>query len=115
MVSNEEFLAPCGSYCGVCEFLNSKGFPSCLGCHKQGGHLFWGECKLFLCAEEKEVKHCGGCHNFPCDLFVNQYDPAQGQKSVFTRAGLLMYRKKFGSEKYIEIVKKLEEENSERC
>jgi hypothetical protein len=39
---------------------------------------------------------------------VNQFDPAHGPKSVFTRAGLLAYRKKVGNEKYIEMAVKLE-------
>lgn len=34
------------------------------------------------------------------------------QKSAFTRAGLLAYRKKAGTEKYIEMIKKLEEKSS---
>jgi hypothetical protein len=50
------------------------------------------------------------CEDFPCDLFVNQFDPAHGQKSAFTRAGLLAYRKKEGTQKFIEMCKKLEEE-----
>jgi hypothetical protein len=41
---------------------------------------------------------------------VNQFDPAHGQKSAFTRAGLLAYRKKVGTQKFIEMCKKLEEE-----
>ena len=34
------------------------------------------------------------------------------QKSAFTRAGLLAYRKKAGKDRYIEMIKKLEEEKS---
>lgn len=110
MEMDEKFLAPCGSYCRTCEFLNKKEKPSCIGCGNQGGQVFWGECKLYACAKSKEVDHCGDCQDFLCDLFVGQFDPAQGQESVFTRAGLLVYRKKFGSEKFIEIVRKIEEE-----
>ena len=111
-VMNENLVAPCGSYCGTCEFLNRKDQPSCSGCRKQAGHPFWGDCKLFACAEEKGVDHCGDCKDFPCELFVNQFDPAHGQESVFTRAGLRAYRKKAGTEKYIEMIKKLEEKSS---
>ena len=111
-VMNENLVAPRGSYCGTCEFLNRKDQPSCSGCRKQAGHPFWGDCKLFACAEEKGVDHCGDCKDFPCELFVNQFDPAHGQESVFTRAGLRAYRKKAGTEKYIEMIKKLEEKSS---
>jgi hypothetical protein len=41
-------------------------------------------------------------------LFVNQYDPEHGQTSAFTRAGLLAYRKTAGTDKYEDMVKKLE-------
>jgi hypothetical protein len=64
---------------------------------------------LYTCAKEHEVHHCGDCEDFPCDLFINQFDPAHGQKSAFTRAGLLAYRKKAGTEKYVEMITKLEE------
>jgi len=71
-----------------------------------------GECKLYACFRDHEVEHCGLCNDFPCDLFINQYDPEHGQKSAIMRVGLLIYRKKSGTEKYIEMVKKLEEETN---
>lgn len=103
-------LAPCGSYCGTCEFLNREEKPSCSGCGNQKGHPFWGECKLYACAREHKTEHCGLCEDFPCELFVNQFDPAHGQKSAFTRAGLLVYRTKAGTEKYVEMAKKLKDQ-----
>jgi hypothetical protein len=45
---------------------------------------------------------------FPCDLFVDQFDPAHGQKSAFTRARLLTYRKRVGTQKFVETSEKLE-------
>ena len=107
---DENLLAPCGSYCGTCEFLNREEKPNCSGCGNQGGHPFWGECKLHACARKHRLSHCAECEDFPCELFVNQFDPAHGQKSAFMRAGLLIYRKKAGTEKYIEMVNKLEKE-----
>ena len=106
---SEKLVAPCGTYCGTCTFLNRKEKPSCSGCGNQSGHPFWGECKLYGCATGR-VEHCGICEDFPCDLFVNQFDPAHGQKSAFTRAGLLAYRKKVGTQKFIEMCRKLDEE-----
>ncbi|MCW4039573.1 MAG: DUF3795 domain-containing protein, partial [Candidatus Bathyarchaeota archaeon] len=73
----------------------------------QEGLPFWGTCKIYTCASEHIVNHCGDCNEFPCDLFVSHYDPSHGQKSAFTRAGLLAYRKRAGDKKYIEITTKL--------
>jgi hypothetical protein len=103
----KELLAPCGAYCGVCEFYTKKKTPQCPGCASKKGHPFWGECQLFACAKKHSVDHCGDCTEFPCDLFINQFDPAEGPKSAFMRAGLLAYRKKEGTDKYIEEVERL--------
>ena len=105
-------VAPCGTYCGTCSFLNQKEKPSCSGCYNQQGELFWGKCKLYACAKDR-VEHCGLCKDFLCDLFVDQFDPAHGQKSVFTRAGLLVYRRKVGTQKFIEMSEKLNKDDEE--
>ena len=101
-------IAPCGTYCGSCVYYTKERIPHCLGCGTQKGRPFWGECKLYSCAKEKRVEHCGLCNEFPSKLFVNQYDPEHGQKSAFTRAGLLAYRKRAGTKKYLEMIKKLD-------
>ncbi|UCH36990.1 MAG: DUF3795 domain-containing protein [Candidatus Bathyarchaeota archaeon] len=110
---DENLLGPCGASCLQCHFLNNEQKPSCSGCGAQNGSLFWGECKIFKCSGEREVIHCGVCDDFPCLVFVKQFDPEHGQKSVFTRAGLLAYRKKAGTKKYLEMIKKLGDETSE--
>ena len=104
-----KLLAACGTYCGLCPYFKKERTPYCSGCGNQKGHLFWGECKPYGCATEHEVEHCGLCGDFPCDLFVESFDPEHGQKSAFLRAGLLAYRKRAGTERYLEMVKKLEE------
>ena len=109
------FLPPCGTYCLVCKFLNREDKPSCKGCGVQAGHPFWGECKLYMCANEHGVYHCGNCEDFPCDLFIQQFDPAHGQKSAFTRAGLLVYRRKAGNQKFIEMSEKLDKDEREHA
>ena len=106
---DEKFVAPCGTYCGTCAFLNREEKPSCLGCGNQNGELFWGKCRLHACATGR-VEHCGICEDFPCDLFVDHFDPAHGQKSAFERAGLLAYRKRAGTQRFIEMSKKLDGE-----
>ena len=110
---DEKLLAPCGTYCRLCSYFSKERTPHCTGCQANKGHPFWGECKLYACAKDHEVKHCGLCKGFPCDLFVGQFDPEHGQKSAIVRAGLLAYRKRAGTEKYIEMVKKLEEQETQ--
>lgn len=110
---DEKFVAPCGTYCGTCSFLNRNEKPSCSGCDRQKGEVFWGKCRLYACATGR-VDHCGVCGDFPCDLFVDQFDPAHGQKSAFMRAGLLAYRKRAGTQKFIEMSKKLQQEEEHK-
>ncbi|UCH30958.1 MAG: DUF3795 domain-containing protein [Candidatus Bathyarchaeota archaeon] len=108
----DALLAPCGTYCGSCAYYKKERKPNCLGCGTHSGHPFWGDCKLYACARDHHVQHCGLCKEFPCDLFINQYDPEHGQKSAFTRAGFLAYRKKAGNQKYLAIIKKLEKDRN---
>jgi len=105
-------VAPCGAYCGTCKFLDREEQPSCSGCGGQNGQPFWGRCKLHACVKDR-VEHCGACEEFPCDLFVESFDPAHGQKSAFTRAGLLMYRRRAGTQRFVEMSERLKEEETE--
>jgi catechol 2,3-dioxygenase-like lactoylglutathione lyase family enzyme len=110
---NGRLVPPCGTYCGTCKFLNRKEKPNCSGCGNQKGEPFWGKCKLYACAKDR-VEHCGMCEDFPCDLFVDQFDPAHGQKSVFTRGGLLAYRRRVGTQRFIEMSQKLVQEDERK-
>ena len=110
VLMEEQLVAPCGAYCGTCMFLDRKEKPNCSGCGNQNGAPFWGKCKLYVCATG-HVEHCGVCKDFLCDLFVDQFDPAHGQKSAFTRAGLLAYRRRVGTQKFIEMSEKLNKED----
>ena len=106
-------LAPCGMYCGFCRVYNKETAPYCSGCFSQKGHQFWGECKLYACATQHNVQHCGLCDDFPCDFFIGYYPEAPGnllgQRDALLRAGLLAYRKRTSLEKYLEMVKKLKD------
>ena len=109
---DESLLTPCGEYCGFCPHLNKERTPFCPGCDFQKGQPFHGTCKVYFCAKEHAVEHCGLCTEFPCDLFIGQYDPRQGQRSALTRAGLLAYRKKAGPGRFVEMTKKLSDEET---
>ena len=81
---DDKLVAPCGAYCGTCKFLNKEQKPNCLGCGRQHGKLFWGECKLYKCVKNHQVDHCGVCKDFPCNLFIGHFDPAHGQERNVT-------------------------------
>jgi len=108
---DKKLLAPCGLYCGFCPNLKKETTPYCSGCRSKEGHPFWGECGLYSCAAEQKVENCGLCKDFPCDLFVGHFEGApdniEGQKDAIYRLGLLAYLRKFGTEKCLEMVKKL--------
>ncbi len=110
---SDRLVAPCGTYCGTCKFLDRKEKPNCSGCGNQKGEPFWGKCKLYACAKDR-VEHCGMCEGFPCDLFVDQFDPAHGQKSAFTRGGLLAYRRRVGTQRFIEMSQRLAKEDEQK-
>lgn len=66
----------CGLVCEGCEFIESCG---CGGCIATCGKPFHGECEVAKCALEKNVKFCGVCGEFPCDLLKSySFDKEHG-------------------------------------
>lgn len=63
-----------------------------------------------MCNMDHSVGHCGVCGDFPCDLFVDQYDPnnPDGQKDAIVRAGILAYRAKHGDSKAVDLLRKVQ-------
>lgn len=57
-------LSSCGIDCDACKYKLESG---CTGCHSCKGNPFWGECELFACAAEKNLRNCGKCGEFPCN------------------------------------------------
>jgi len=96
---DSKLATPCGSYCGECQY-HQKGV--CKGCGDVKGKPFWGECRFYPCAAEKKIEHCGLCGEFPCEYFLTTYDPNEGAWRVFYRAGQLAYRKRIGTEAWIQ-------------
>ena len=103
-------FAGCGLVCNNCEFFSGEKEPQCPGCSQVKGEPFWGQCKLYSCNRKNKVNHCGVCNNFPCELFVDQYDPnnPDGQKDALFRAGILAFRTKHGDKKAVELIRKLQ-------
>jgi hypothetical protein len=96
-VADLNLVTPCGSYCGECQNYQKN----CAGCGYAKGKPFWGECRFYPCAKQKNVEHCGLCLDFPCEYFMSTYDPSEGAWRVFYRAGQLAYRRKVGTKTWL--------------
>lgn len=66
----------CGTDCVGCGFREKF---SCSGCIEQNGKVFWGECDIFKCADDKWLAHCGKCGELPCgkltEFIENGHNP----------------------------------------
>jgi len=106
-MSNENIFSCCGTLCTDCGFYKGIEEPRCPGCTALKGKPFWGECGVYACTKDKDVKHCGACGVFPCSKFIEQYDPSYGPVSAVVRAGILAYRARHGDAKAVELVRKI--------
>ena len=103
-MENAQLAAPCGIYCGVCEFLNKK----CNGCSSLQGNPFWINqadmkvCPIYdCCINKKHLEHCGLCEKLPCNIFYELRDPAlsdeEFKESILKRKNNLLQRKEIGT------------------
>ena len=101
-------MSTCGLDCGSCEWHTGERQPSCAGCTEIKGKPFWGTCPTYSCAHERNSEHCGACIGFPCDKFVEMFDPndPEGRRSAVYRAGIEAYRARHGDEKAVELIRK---------
>ena len=66
----------CGLHCDGCEYVESC---HCGGCIATGGKPFHGHCDVAECAQKKNVRFCGECADFPCELLTSySYDAEHG-------------------------------------
>ena len=100
-------MSTCGLDCGSCEWHMGGRQPRCAGCIEIKGKPFWGKCPTYACAQEHKAKHCGLCGEFPCDKFVEMFDPndPEGRRSAVYRAGIEAYRVRHGDEKAVELIR----------
>lgn len=69
----------CGLLCSQCSFRESANCPGCLLTEK----LFWGECPIKNCCEDREIDHCGQCSDFCCaPLKEFSYDKEHGDEGA---------------------------------
>lgn len=106
---DKNLVAPCGLYCGTCEYLGEQ----CQGCGHQEGKPFWTVrmnvevCPLYgCCIDKKQLEHCGLCDELPCETFTSLHDPSlspeEAKQSILSRQNELMRRKEIGTEKWLE-------------
>ena len=107
IMPEELIFSVCGILCNDCEYYKGEKSPRCQGCEDKEGRPLWGECKLYFCAKEQNIEHCGLCKAFPCDKFIDLFDPSQGQISSVVMAGVLVYRAKHGDKKTVELLRKI--------
>jgi len=100
-------ISGCGILCSDCDFHSGERQPQCPGCNAVKGKPFWGTCNVYSCIKDHGVDQCGKCQEFPCDTFINAYDPSQGPESALTRAGVVAYRAKHGDKKTAELLRKV--------
>ena len=59
-------LGKCGFYCGACPTYINKECGGCVDAHTEG------DCFSRDCVMRKELKFCGECKEFPCDMILTQ-------------------------------------------
>ena len=107
-MSDGNYAAACGVYCGSCELLGEQ----CRGCGYVDGSPFWVTsvgmtvCPLHDCARnQKKLEHCGLCDELPCGVFLGMRDPSwtdeQFQESLERRQKALKRRTEVGTERWL--------------
>ncbi len=123
MQINQDFVSPCGLYCGVCgvyyatrdkneEFMKKLiGFyeskvPTlkltvedlqCKGCLSDTVSIFCRNCNIKSCNQEKGYSGCHQCDDFPCK-FIDDFPVPVGKKVI---SRVIPYWREHGTEKWI--------------
>jgi predicted RNA-binding Zn-ribbon protein involved in translation (DUF1610 family) len=97
---NEDLLAPCGLYCGVCGILiahkgNDQKFKerlstvygcspddiSCKGCLSDETFVYCRTCPVKSCTRDKGYEGCHECNDLPCKL-IEDFPIPVGKKVI---------------------------------
>ena len=57
----------CGLKCYICKYRKKN---ICNGCIATKGNPFHGKCEVADCVISKNLKYCGECDTFPCELLI---------------------------------------------
>ena len=112
---NDQWLAPCGLYCGVCgiriaseenntslkqKLSKAYNLPveeiHCEGCFSEDVFIFCRTCAIKSCAISKKLTGCHECGDFPCE-YIEKF-PVVKAAQVMKRA--IPQRKKLGDEQW---------------
>jgi predicted RNA-binding Zn-ribbon protein involved in translation (DUF1610 family) len=121
MEIHQEWLAPCGLYCGVCGIMiahrdNNQKFKErlstvynlkpeeicCEGCLSSEPFEYCRICPIKTCVRDRNLEGCHQCSDFPCQ-FVEAFPMPVGKK-VILRA--IPTWRELGTEKYVELEEK---------
>lgn len=110
LMPEEGDLAPCGIYCPGCvvykasddrelaeKIAENMGIDSedvqCDGCRSEGGKISMlsmeNKCSTYRCVEDKGIKFCSGCGEFPCSRLYTYRNSPPPHNSKMTNLTLL--------------------------
>jgi hypothetical protein len=97
---NQELVAPCGLYCGVCgiycatasgdqplkeklakAYGDTPDKINCKGCLSDSVYWYCKVCPVKSCTKEKGYIGCHQCESFPCDKIEN-FPVPEGKKNI---------------------------------
>jgi len=124
MEINPEYVAPCGLYCGVCRIryasqennlmylerlakIYARQFPwiatvpprelLCDGCLSTRRFPFCQKCSIRDCAQQKGIRGCYECHDFPCAL-IDEFPMPVGKKVILRT---IPFWRTYGTEQWV--------------
>jgi hypothetical protein len=119
---NQELVAPCGLYCGVCGIycatesgdqpLKEKQAKAngdtpdkinCRGCLSDSVYWYCAVCVIKSCTKEKGYSGCHQCESFPCDK-IDNFPVPEGKKNILRAIPIW---KELGTEAFIKGEEKL--------
>ncbi|MBN2047181.1 MAG: DUF3795 domain-containing protein [Anaerolineaceae bacterium] len=79
-MKDQNFLAPCGLYCGICSDLTvnheCKGCGVECGCGECAACWHHAHCRIYQCVRGKGYLTCAECDDLPCTMLIEfAYDP----------------------------------------
>ena len=119
---NQELLAPCGLYCGVCgiycasesgdqplkeklakAYGDTPDKINCKGCRSDSVYWYCAVCGIKSCVIEKGYLGCHQCDSFPCDKIEN-FPVPEGKKNILRAIPLW---RELGTEAFVKGEEKL--------
>ena len=119
---NQELVAPCGLYCGVCgiycatasddqplkeklakAYGDTPDKINCRDCLSDSVYWYCKVCPVKSCTREKRYSGCHQCESFPCDKIEN-FPVSEGKKNILRAIPLW---RELGTEAFIKGEEKL--------